>query len=102
MADSGIPQRMLQARLDLAQRLGREVGKAEIAAKAGIPAPTYGRYEGGARKIPSELLASVAAALEIDVSRLTGPAATPIESGFPAPIQTPLAPDADDEDQKRA
>ena len=74
MANSGIPQRMLQARLDLAQRLGREVGKAEIARLAGIPAPTYGRYESGARKLPSELIAAVAAALKIDVSVLTGPA----------------------------
>jgi len=64
---------MLQARLDLAQRLGREVGKAEIARLAGIPAPTYGRYESGTRKLPSELIAAVAAALEIDVSKLTGP-----------------------------
>jgi len=74
---------MLQARLDLAQRLGREVGKAEIAAKAGIPAPTYGRYESGARRIPSELLASVAAALEVDVSRLIGEAKTH------SPLKTP-------------
>jgi hypothetical protein len=36
-------------------------------------------------------------------ARLAGVAASPIESGFPAPIQTPLAADEPDaEDQKRA
>ena len=77
MAESGIPQRILQARLDLAQRLGREVGKAEIARKAGIPIPTYGRYESGARRLPADLMAAVAAALETDVAYIASGAKRP-------------------------
>lgn len=89
MAQSGIAQRMLQARLDLAQRLGREVGKAEIAERAGIPAPTYGRYESGVRKLPSELVAAVAAALQVDVAKITGEATPAAKAKSHAPLKTP-------------
>lgn len=70
MADSGVGKRMLQARLDLAARRGREVPKAEIAQAVGLLTPTYGRYENGEREPGIELLPALAQALETDIAYL--------------------------------